>query len=441
VNGVPDQFADLLFPMKGLDISVEFELQPPGTTDAGTNVRAFEPLTGRARGGSRPGQAKYVTPQLPTGAEVVQLLDTIVDPTVDALLTSFDDPGFNGDTVILDPSTNNFAPAGDPYGGGAGDPANPTGNPTGDGFTLARNPLRRIRDGGSGIPPNRHRAGTGTVSPPPPPPPTTIQFVQEKHENFGATAAGSLAFDADVAQGDLVAVVVAFWFEFVETGEGNFALIDFSRVSVTDADGTTYRLATTGQAEPGDNGSGDTVLTPQTDSRGVGIFYGVRAATAGPCTVSVDAGTQLNTVGGLSVAILEYSGVKHGAGFDSSVSLDGTGGDATGSIFDNLFSVSNESAQPINAGTPTVTGTGELLLAAVPLNRVSGQFAAGSGYTTRTNLTGTDNADLFVEERIGVSASESPGGTLLVLPGDWDDLMSSGGLLVPGASAAFFPQT
>lgn len=63
-----ETFSDLRFPLGGIDQSQAFSLQPPRqtrfgpaqTTVLGVNVRAFEAATGRARGGSRPGLAKYV---------------------------------------------------------------------------------------------------------------------------------------------------------------------------------------------------------------------------------------------------------------------------------------------------------------------------------------------------------------------------------------------
>lgn len=54
-----ESFADLVFPNRGLDVSSGYAEQTPGTTPTGTNVRIFEPLTERGRGGSRPGMRKY----------------------------------------------------------------------------------------------------------------------------------------------------------------------------------------------------------------------------------------------------------------------------------------------------------------------------------------------------------------------------------------------
>lgn len=53
------------FPTLGIDISTEFNQQPPATTPEAVNVRGFETLTQRDRGGSRSGLIRYPDQQLP----------------------------------------------------------------------------------------------------------------------------------------------------------------------------------------------------------------------------------------------------------------------------------------------------------------------------------------------------------------------------------------
>lgn len=72
-----DTSADLRFPVRGIDLSQGFASQPPGTTAHGVNVRAFDPLQARQRGGSRPGLARYVDAAMP-GTGVIQELNSIV---------------------------------------------------------------------------------------------------------------------------------------------------------------------------------------------------------------------------------------------------------------------------------------------------------------------------------------------------------------------------
>lgn len=60
-----DETIELLFPAKGVDRSTSYEDQRPGTTPVATNVRFYEPMTDRARGGSRPGLTRFIDQQLP----------------------------------------------------------------------------------------------------------------------------------------------------------------------------------------------------------------------------------------------------------------------------------------------------------------------------------------------------------------------------------------
>jgi hypothetical protein len=81
-----EQFTDVHFPFAGVDVSAAFERQPvrptaeglyARTTPTGQNVRAFEAITRRMRGGVRPGLAKYV-PVAPNGASLVQGMAVLV---------------------------------------------------------------------------------------------------------------------------------------------------------------------------------------------------------------------------------------------------------------------------------------------------------------------------------------------------------------------------
>ncbi len=72
-----EQLIDLTFPVKGIDLSGAFGSQAQGTTPIGQNVRAYESGTARARGGQRPGLAKYIAAQV-SGANVIQELNYVV---------------------------------------------------------------------------------------------------------------------------------------------------------------------------------------------------------------------------------------------------------------------------------------------------------------------------------------------------------------------------
>jgi len=84
---MPDELKDIHFPKSGLDLSAAFSAQPnrpawggeyARTTALGVNVRGWEALTQRVRGGSRTGLRKYI-PVTPTGTTfIIQCLDVIV---------------------------------------------------------------------------------------------------------------------------------------------------------------------------------------------------------------------------------------------------------------------------------------------------------------------------------------------------------------------------
>ena len=76
------------FPLRGLNTAVPYDGQPDGTTPQAENVRSFDPLTKRMRGGSRPGISKYVDDDI---GGLIQELTSIVYPSATALGISFDD--------------------------------------------------------------------------------------------------------------------------------------------------------------------------------------------------------------------------------------------------------------------------------------------------------------------------------------------------------------
>jgi hypothetical protein len=78
-----DQYADLTFPERGVQDGQSVNFMPQGFTPVGYNVRLYESLTGRARGGSRSGLSKFI-PEQHSGDHEIQHLTTIV--TVDGAL-------------------------------------------------------------------------------------------------------------------------------------------------------------------------------------------------------------------------------------------------------------------------------------------------------------------------------------------------------------------
>lgn len=81
-----EAYQDLNFPCAGIDTSSPFSRQPARqitegiwskTTPEAINVRAFDPLQDRMRGGSRPGLVKYF-PAQPDEDWLIQELNVIV---------------------------------------------------------------------------------------------------------------------------------------------------------------------------------------------------------------------------------------------------------------------------------------------------------------------------------------------------------------------------
>lgn len=133
-----EQEVGVIFPLAGIDSTCEFSRQPPDTTPSGVNVRTYETITRRARGGSRQGQTEYVASQVNGVAAQVQHLNVLVDPQDPALDEPVDQT--QPFPTVLDPSSSNNGP-------GSGGP---------------RNFGRYVRVGGGGNVPNRnnpHRSG------------------------------------------------------------------------------------------------------------------------------------------------------------------------------------------------------------------------------------------------------------------------------------------
>jgi hypothetical protein len=63
----------LQFPMLGKNLNFAARTQPPFTSPDMNNVRAFDVLAGRARGGQRPGFVKVFTQDIGNGTPVVAL--------------------------------------------------------------------------------------------------------------------------------------------------------------------------------------------------------------------------------------------------------------------------------------------------------------------------------------------------------------------------------
>lgn len=407
-----EAYADVVFPLRGIDTSCELDRQPAQTTPLASNVRANEPGQLRQRGGQRPGLSRYVPVQVDGGAHLVQHLNVLVDPTTPALLDEYDSPD---DDAVVDPSGLGFG-----------------------GF--ARGLGRRIRNGGSGIQSNRNRhktpliawsnpaditqgtalsgtqlnaaatdpttgdpvAGTFTYSPPSgtvlpegdgqtlsadfaptdtatyraPPQKhvsinvtanTNIAFVQANSAPFTVSSPGDVAFNADVTAGNLIVVATGRW-GGVSSAEG----------AVTDSQGNTYTLI----AKKVIGGSNALVA-----------LWWTTASSSGALTVTYTwSGTTSATVG-----VLEYSGVN-AVPVDASATNSGTG--------------TTEST-----GAVAVNGADELVLGAfAEANGASLTFVPTAGQTLRVDEQDggvvDDAVSLFVAELLPTSSAGTISGTV-----------------------------
>lgn len=299
----PDQVTDLEFPLAGIDTSDEFARQTPGTTVAAVNVRAFEPLTGRGRGGARPGLTKYMPDPVDgvVGHEV-QNLSVIVDPTVDALTATLED--WTG-TGIPDPSTNNLS--------GTTDPDNP----------LTRNPGRYIRNGGSGVQPTRRSKGSGGTDP--------VAFRQVLGGTFGdypfgttdLTRTDALAFPLAVKRKSLLVAVL----HTINTA----GLLTTPTHTLSDSLGLSWN-------ETPASWQGPIPAIPGHYNGALRVFWAVTAIRPGSaaCTVSVESVCTKNpalppatlVAPPVALALLEITGLEYAPGLTAT--MDSNQSDNTG---------------------------------------------------------------------------------------------------------------
>jgi hypothetical protein len=329
----PDTYADLPFPTAGVDLSAGYGAQRPGSARLGTNVRAFEPGSQRMRGGARPGLSKYLG-QLPNGAQKVQHLTAVVDPSGTALLCNFDFPP----PFIADPSS----------------PGLSSDWPPGQSSRIPSG--QEIPQGGSLVQPNKQvPMGPASVRV------KGIKFVQAASAGtfvFGSGGTATASYDANVAANDLVVAFAATPF---------FSLSNSMALAVSDSLGLSWTAA-------GSTGYGDRVLY---------AWYAL-TGSGGACTVTVTAtGSAGSFPLTVSVGLLEYSGEDLLTPFDAAATNDGAGAsvtslttgavgiDGSGRLLLGLFHT--EGAATLSADTGTARINDGFLLAAeiLPASRPS----------------------------------------------------------------------
>lgn len=175
---MPEQEYGAGFPVAGIDVTCEFGRQPADTTPQAANVRSFDTIAERARGGSRAGLSKYIS-ETHSGDFEIQHLNILVDPQNPALAADVDDG------TLLDPSTNN---------------------------TFTRNFGRLIRPGGGGRQPNRNDPRASG----------NITLVQSKQQSFSnSTDPIQIEFNAQPGLNNMVVV-------FIHVSVGNAILADIN---------------------------------------------------------------------------------------------------------------------------------------------------------------------------------------------------------------------
>lgn len=213
-----EQEVGVIFPVAGLDVTCEFGRQPVDTTPDAENVRTYDAIASRARGGGRIGLSRFIDETV-NGDAVIQHLAVLVDPQNPAL-NSDDDT-----ELVADPSTNNLS---------------------------ERNPGRTVRQGGSGRQPNRTR-------------PNNITFVQKTNALLGTVSTPqTFTLDVNPNVGDLIVVFVVL--EKVSSGSSptvadvkNGGLLDFSRVG-----GAGYSAV-------------ETIVSGTTNTYDMSVWYSVAA--------------------------------------------------------------------------------------------------------------------------------------------------------------------
>lgn len=81
-----DKEVPIEFPSTGLNVATSYGQQPKNSTPTGVNVRSYESILNRGRGGSRSGLSKYPPGIVPSGAHLIQHMNVVVDPQGGALL-------------------------------------------------------------------------------------------------------------------------------------------------------------------------------------------------------------------------------------------------------------------------------------------------------------------------------------------------------------------
>lgn len=420
-----ETFSDQDFPINGIDVLRGFALQRPGTTLLGDNVRAFEPDTQRARGGSRPGLAKYIAGQLPSGEHLIQNLNFVVYADGTALVANYNDTAPH----LYDPSSY-----GPPEAWGPG--------------RFTRSPPLSIPVGGWGIPPNKNlpmpplivwanpaaiHVGTALGG-------TQLDAVA-KDRVTGNTIPGSYSYNPASGVQLPLGLAQALAVAFTPTDTTNYLTAsDGAVIDVLQASGQKYHFVQKKSGTGTDGGSGGNSVTwdsfAASPSAGnlIVVAFGFTSNLAGDLDISTVTDSQFNTYlrigstqynqdgGGTFQALSAWYTVAAssaactftatfnqaiGSHILPGVALEYSGNDPSPLDNANTNSAASTPAVP-TAGTVSVGSTHELVLGI--FNGIAGP---GTGFTLRSNASGVQVEDnLDASANTVVSGASTPDGSV-----------------------------
>lgn len=343
-----DKEVPLAFPTSGLNVATSYGQQPDASTPIGVNVRANESILNRARGGSRSGLSRYPPGILPSGDNVVQHMNVVVDPQGGALLAG---------SPLTDPSEEDPDPR----------------------WT------RMIRTGGDGIQMNRNVNR-----------PMVDQLVQSTSGSFGfSDGTFSTNFGSQPLSGNLLVVVAT---AVVLNSQGNSPPIGaFDIGGIQNGAGTAF-------TQVGSGGYYSTVSIPvtvgptnYTNFFSLSIWYLYSTGSASDQTVTVtspNTGSELVSDQQVQINCFEYNGTT-GAPINKARNSSGSNDTSWTSTALSLSNTPNELviAAMIGGNSPGINGS---LDACTP----------AGGFRATGDLSGVAGLDIgTVGDKQGVKAT------------------------------------
>lgn len=201
----------------------------------------------------------------------------------------------------------------------------------------------------------------------------SIVLVQHTSKDAGTTSSSSLAFNANNAAGNFIAVVIRAG----KSGQG---------FTVSDSRGNVYKQAV--------------LLNMTVDADTVGIYYAENIG-GGANTISISD----TILGTLRFAVLEYYGVATSNSLDVTAAAEGT------------------SSAPAT-GTVTTNFSGDLLLGEV-ITANPATFNPGSGYTIEEHVPVEPNTKLLVEDQRQPIAGSAVAGASLGVSDHWGAILAA----------------